>query len=302
MLKRNQILNFNVYDKLEKLLKGKNFAFSLNQKAVKKIKNKKAIRVITLTGPAKIDGKILAHFPNLRLLISRSVGVDHVNLVDCKKHGIKFFNIPDYGSFFVAEHIFALLLSLTRKTISLNQETRRGKFDYQKGKGFTLEGKVFGAIGTGRIGLEAIKLAKAFKMGVLAFDVDKKPNMAKKVGFKYVSFDKLLKQADVISLHVPLNKKTYYLIDGPEIKKMKKGVILINTSRGAVVNTKALVKNIKKFRYVALDVLEDEEQFSKNHPLLKFKNVLITPHCAFYTDKTVERIAEKTKKIIEGFV
>lgn len=298
MIKKNQIFNFNVYDKLTKLLEGKSFAFSLNQKTVKKVKNKRKARVITLTGPSKIDKQVLKHFPNLQLLITRSTGTDHINLDDCKKQSVIVKNIPDYGSFFVAEHVFAMLLSLTRKIINLNKETKKGNFDFKKGKGFTLEGKIFGSIGAGRIGLESIKLAKAFKMNVLAFDVYKKPQLAKKVGFLYVAFDRLLKQSDIISLNVPLNEKTYHLIDKEEIKKMKKGVILINTSRGAVVNTKALVKNIDKFRYVALDVLEDEEQFSKNHPLLKFENVLITPHCAFYTDKTFPVIAQKTQEII----
>lgn len=301
IIKKTQILNFNVYPELAKLLEGKNFVFPLNEKTVEKIKNKKAIKIITLTGPTKINNKVLKFFPNLKLLITRSTGADHINLADCQKQGIVLKNMPDYGSFFVAEHIFSLLLSLTRKIIYLNQETRKGKFDYQKGKGLTLEGKIFGSIGAGRIGLESFKLAKAFKMKVLAFDVYKKFGLAKKFGFQYTTLNNLLKKADVISLTVPLNEETYRLIDEPEIRKMKRGVILINASRGAVVNTRALVKNIRKFRYVALDVLENEDKFSKNHPLLKFPNVLITPHCAFYTDKTMERIAQETKEIIKKF-
>lgn len=301
IIKKKQILNFNVCPELAKLLEGKNFVFPLNEKTVKKIKNKKVVRIITLTGPSKIDNKVLKHFPKLKLLISRSVGVDHINLDDCKKMSVKFCNLPYYASFFVAEHIFAMLLSLTRKIIFLDKETGKGNFDYQKSKGLTLEGKIFGAIGTGRIGMEAIKLAKAFKMKTLAFDVYKKPQMAKKIGFQYTALNNLLKKADVISLTVPLNEETYHLIDEAKIKKMKKGVILINTSRGGVIDTKALIKNIKKFRYVALDVLEEENKFSKNHPLLKFPKVLITPHCAFYTDKTMERIAQETKKIIKKF-
>lgn len=301
MIKKSQIFNFDVYSDFAELLDGKNFAFPLNEKTVKKIRNKKTVQVITLTSTSQINDNVLKHFPRLKLLITRSTGTDHVNLADCKRYGIIFKNIPDYGSFFVAEHTFAMLLSFTRRIITADKKTNKGEFNYQDCKGFTLEGKILGCLGTGRIGLETIKLAKAFKMKVLAFDVVDNQPVAKKIGFRYVSLDKLLKEADVVSLHIPLTEETYHLIDESAIKKMKKGVILINTSRGGVINTKALIAHIKKFRYVALDVLEDEPEFSQNCPLLKFDNVLITPHCAFYTDKTFKVIAEKTKKIIEKF-
>ena len=260
MLKKNQILNFDCPPDFAKLLAGRDFDFPLNEKTVKKINCKKTIRVITLNSTSKINHQVLNNFPNLKLLITRSTGIDHVNLTDCKKHKTTFKNLPDYGSFFVAEHAFALLLSLTGKIITLDKKTKQGNFNHQDGKSFTLQGKTFGCIGTGRIGQEAIKIAKAFKMKILAFDVCKNKLAAKKIGFQYRLLDTLLRQADVISLHVPLTEKTHYLINTPEISKMKKGVILINTSRGAIINTKALIRNIKKFRFVGLDVLENENR------------------------------------------
>jgi len=301
MIRKSEIFNFDVCSDFSKLLDGKNFDFPLNSKTAKNLKNKKNVRIITIQSSSKINDSILKNFPNLRLLVTRTVGTDHINFADCQKAKVVIKNIPDYGSFAVAEHVFALLLSLTRKVIFLNKEIRNGLFTSEKAKGFSLEGKTFGIIGAGRIGLETIKLARAFKMKIFAYDMFPNDWLAKKTGFRYVSLNELLKKSDVISLNIPLTKKTKHLIGEKEINKMKKGVILINTSRGAVIDTQALIKNINKFRYVGLDVLEDENRFSENHPLLTFKNVIITSHCAFYTDKSVKIIAKRTKEIIENF-
>lgn len=301
MIKKQEIFNFDAYSDFSQLLKGKNFDFPLNKKTVKKIKNKNKVKAMSCKSSSKIDLIILKEFPNLKLLITRTVGIDHINLADCQKAKVKVKNIADYGPFSVAEHVFALLLTLTRKVIFLDKEIRNGHFASKGGKGFTLEGKTFGVIGTGRIGMETIKLAKAFKMKVLAYDMYPNNLLAKKIGFKYVSLTELLKKADVISLNIPLTKKTRHLIGKKEIAKMKQGVILINTSRGAIIDTSSLIKQINKFRYVGLDVLENETEFSRNHPLLRFKNVVITPHCAFFTDKSAKAIAKKTKEIIRNY-
>lgn len=301
MIRQSQIFNFDAYSDFSKLLYGKNFGFPLNAKTAKNIKNKNESRAITIKSSSRINDLILKKFPNLKLLVTRTVGIDHINLTDCKKTQIVVKNIPNYGAFSVAEHVFALLLTLTRKVIFLDKEIRNGRFISTGAKGFTLEGKTFGVIGAGRIGTETIKLAKAFKMKVLAYDMYPNKLLAKKIGFQYVSLDKLLKNSHVISLNVPLTEKTRHLIGKKEINKMKKGVVLINTSRGAVIDTLALIKNINKFSYVGLDVLEDETKFSQNHPLLNFKNVVITPHCAFFTDKSSKTIAKKTKEIILSF-
>ena len=301
MIKKSQIFNFDAYSDFSKLLYGKNFDFPLNTKTIKDVKNKNEARVITIKSSSRIDLFILRNFPNLKLLVTRTVGKDHINLVDCQKAKVVVANIPDYGAFSVAEHVFALLLTLTRKIIFLDKEIRNGRFASTGGKGFTLEGKTFGIIGAGRIGVESIKLAKAFKMKVLAYDMYPNELLAKKVGFSYTSLDHLLTKSDVISLNIPLTKETRYLIGEKEIRKMKRGLVLINTSRGAIIDTTALIGSINKFRYIGLDVLEDENKFSEKHPLLNFKNVVITPHCAFFTDKSSRTIAKKTKEIILNF-
>lgn len=301
MIQKSQIFNFDAYSDFSKLLKGKIFNFPLNEKTVSKVKNKDKAKVITVKSTSEINYPALKNFPNLSLLVTRTVGMDHINLTDCKKAGIRVKNIPEYGAFAVAEHAFALLLALSRKILILNKETQKGRFSFQNGKGITLEGKTLGVVGAGRVGIETIKLGIAFKMKVLAFDMFKNNNLAKKIGFSYVSLKELLKKSDVISLNIPLTENTKYLISGKEISLMKKNVILINTSRGAIVDTKALIKNIKKFKYLGLDVLEKEENFDEKNPLLAYENVLITPHCAFFTDKTTSAIAQKTKKIIEDY-
>jgi D-lactate dehydrogenase len=303
MIKKNEIFNFDAYSRFSKLLYGKNLPFPLNEKTVFKLSEaeKKKPKAITVKSSSLINKKVLQSFPSLRLLITRTVGTNHINLNDLKKLNIDFASIPDYGAFSVAEHVFALLLTLTRKVIFLDKEVRNGRFASKGGQGLTLEGKTFGIIGAGRIGIETIKLAKAFKMKVLAFDMFKNKRLSEKLKFKYADLDKLLKQSDVISLNVPLTKKTKHLISEKEIKQMKKDVILINTSRGGIINTQALINNISKFKYVGLDVLEDEDKFCKKHPLLNYKNVVITPHCAFFTDKSAKIIASRTKKIIKNY-
>lgn len=301
MINKKEVYNFDAYSDFSKLLYGTNFSFPLNKENINKINNKHDVKVITIKSSSYIDAAVLKHFPKLKLLITRTVGTNHINLKDCKKFKIKVNNIPDYGAFSVAEHVFALLLTLTRKVIFLDKEIRNGRFASSGAKGFTLENKIFGVIGAGRIGIETIKLAKAFKMRVLAYDMYQNNILAKTIGFEYTNLSNLLKKSDVISLNLPLTDKTKYFIDKNEIMQMKKGVILINTSRGGIINTQALIKNINKFKYVGLDVLEDEEMFSKNHPLLQYKNVVITPHCAFFTDKSAKIIAKKTKEIIINF-
>ncbi len=218
-----------------------------------------------------------------------------------KKKGIVVKNIPDYGAYNIAEHVLALLLTGARNIIPSDKQVHEGMFTYKDFMGVGLRGKTLGVIGTGKIGLELIKIAKGFEMQITAYDIVKNEKAEEDLGFVYVSLNKLLKTADFISLHVPLLPETKYLIGDKEIKMMKKGVILINTSRGAIINTKALIKNIKKFKAVCLDVVEGEENFTKNNPLLKLNNVIITPHIGFFTDNSIKRIGEETMIIINNF-
>jgi D-lactate dehydrogenase len=296
------VFHFDAYSDFVDLLEGVKFGFPLNVGNLDKVESKEQIEVVTVKSSSRIDAGVLAAFPNLKLLITRTVGTDHIDVDACEKRGIEVKNIPDYGAFSVAEHVFALLLSLTRKVIEMDRRVKSGVFDAREARGFSLEGKVMGVVGSGRIGVEVIKLAKAFKMKVVVFDMFENKMLSKSVGFEYVSKDELLKNADVISLSVPLTPETRHMIGREEIDLMKDGVILINTARGAVVDTQALIEMIDKFMYVGLDVLEDEENFDMDNPLLKFDKVVITPHCAFFTDRSVKKIVQRTRELVEEYL
>jgi lactate dehydrogenase-like 2-hydroxyacid dehydrogenase len=165
--------------------------------------------------------------------------------------------------------------------------------------GVALKGKTLGVVGTGKIGLEVIKRANVFGMKVVAFDVFKNEQAAKELGFKYISLEDLASQSHIITLHAPLLDSTKHMINTHIIQKMKEGVILINTARGALIDTKALVNQSTKFRWIGLDVIENEDHFSKENPLLKLSNVIITPHIAFFSDESIKKIAEETERIIK---
>lgn len=279
----------------------KNFAKQYNIKFYKegiaevadKVKNAK---IISCRSKSKFTKDVFEKLPNLKCLITRTVGTDHIDLEEAKKRGIIVKNILDYGSNYVAEHAFALLLSGIRNIKKADKKVRSGKFNFLGLKGFGLKDKTFGVIGTGRIGEAAMNIAKGFGMNAIAYDVFKKP------GINYVELDELLKKSDIITIHVPLLDQTKQMINESAIQKMKEGVIFINIARGELVDTNALIKNINKFRFVGLDVLEDENKFTKDHPLLKFKNVLITPHIAFYTEETLKNTYDITMQYVKEFL
>ena len=293
------VAHFDVDNFLEsRLTSGEIFPFCLSIENLHKISNKDKIEIITIKSSSKIDKKLLNQFPNLKLIITRTVGTDHIDLKACQEKKIKIMSLPDYGSEVIAEHAMALLLAGCRQIIKANKAIHLGKFSYCDFLGISLSGKTLGVIGVGKIGLAFIKMAKGFNLKILAFDVVKNIKATKDLGFSYVSFDELIKQSDIISLHLPLSSETHYLINKNVIDKMKDNVILINTARGGVIDTQALVNSIKKFRFIGLDVLEDEKNFGKFNPLLKFDNILITPHLAFYTDESLKNIASQTLNII----
>lgn len=299
-LKIMRTVHFDIDKNIDAWISGEKYSFSVQQ--IKKIPKPKEIEAITIKSQSKITQEILKNLPSLKLIITRTVGTDHVNLEGCKKKGIAVYHILDYGAFNIAEHVFALLLCGTRRILESQNEIQKGKFSYINFLGFSLRGKVLGVIGTGKIGLEVIKLANAFGMTTIAYDVIQNATASKELNFEYTSLDKLLTQSDVISLHAPLLPDTKYIINKETIGKMKNGVVLINAARGELIKTSDLIKKINKFRFVGLDVLEKETAFSKDHPLLKFKNVLITPHIAFYTDLSLKRIAEETEKCLQNFL
>lgn len=289
------------------------FSEPLDVPNVSKAKNSDIVCVFI---GSKLSSEVLNKLPKLKLVVTRSTGYDHIDIVNCKKREILVANVPSYGPHTVAEHTFALMLSLARKIPQIVQKTRHEDFSLQDIEGFELHGKTLGVIGTGNIGQEVIKRANAFGMHVLGYANHQDVKLERALKFKFTSFNELLKNSDIITLHVPLTKETLHMINAKSISLMKKHVYIINTSRGPIIDTKALISALKskKIAGVALDVLEGEAEmknekvrtkhlqmtrtqesiYRENHALLKDHNVLITPHCAFYTREAIDRILNTT--------
>jgi D-lactate dehydrogenase len=270
-----------------------------------------------------LSADVLRHLGRLKLIATRSTGFDHIDLDYCDANDITVCNVPVYGDNTVAEHVFALLLAISRKMIAAVDRTRKGDFSLKGLQGFDLFGKTLGVIGTGSIGRCVIEIARGFRMKVLASDVMPDEGLASRLGFRYVEMEELLSSSDIITLHVPSNENTRNLISSDEFAVMKEGVVLINTARGDVLDIKALARAIGEGKVAAagLDVLPEEggireeaellrsvydrkhdlETMLLNHILLRLRNVIITPHSAFNTREAVERILSTTVGNIAAF-
>jgi D-lactate dehydrogenase len=307
---------------LKKKLKDHFLEFSnkvLSSENAQEVKDFDAVSVFIYS---KIDKQIVQQIPSLKLIVTRSIGFDHVDLAACKEAGITICNVPSYGENTVAEHTFALILALSRNICKTC--TRRFGYDFSiEGlKGFDLKGKTIGVIGAGRIGLHVIRIANGFGMNVLAYDAYQNKLLSEVLGFSYVSLEDLLRKSDIITLHVPYNESTHHLINKNTIRLIKKGAVLINTSRGSVVDTEALIEALNEqiLAGVGLDVIEGEELIKeekqllydpknlevlsnlvKNHILLGKDNVVFTPHIAFYSQEALERILETTVQDLVTF-
>ena len=249
------------------------------------------------------------------------MGFDHIDLEYCKSKGILVAYVPRYGPKTIAEFTFALLLALSRKIFySVRQLKYGGEFSVRGFKGFDLNGKTMGVIGVGNIGKNVVKIARGFDMKVIVSGHTRDEALAKEFEFEYVSLDELLSRSDIISLHVPLREENNHLINKETILKMKKGVYLINTARGGVVDTGALVWGIKEgiIGGAGLDVLEGEydlrsknrdglsEEKKKiydfNKELIRMENVVVTPHIAAQSKEAKEEMARITAENIKSFI
>lgn len=250
-----------------------------------------------------------------RLLALRSAGFNHVDLRAAKEFGIKVVRVPEYSPFSVAEHAVALIMTLNRKTHKAYNRVREGNFSLDGLVGFDLHGKTIGVIGTGRIGKSFIRIMRGFGCHVLAYDMEIDENFALESGCQYCNFEDVLKQSDVISLHVPLNQKSHHMINENAFNLMKKNVLFINTSRGGLVDTKCLIQKLKNNQIAGagLDVYEEEEKiFFKDHSsdilqddilarLITFPNVVLTSHQGFLTKEALVNIADTTLENIKCF-
>lgn len=279
--------------------------------------------VLTVFIYSKITREALAKFPNLKLVATLSTGFDHIDLVACREHGVTVCNVPSYGENTVAEHALALLLALTRKIVPAVNQTRRGDFSLDGLRGVDLNGKTAGVIGTGRIGRHMIRMLRGLNMRVIAYDPRPQSELATDYGFTYVDLDELMKRSDVVTIHCPSTPETRHLINEARLRLMKPTAFLINTARGAIVETQALARALQENRLagVGLDVVEEEcaiiderqllrPQFQQScdlrtvladHILLNHPRVIITPHNAFNTQEALERILETTVKNIRAF-
>lgn len=272
----------------------------------------------------KITDKMLMMLPNLKLITTRSTGYDHIDMTFTKAHTITVCNVPEYGSHTVAEHTFALILTLTRKINKSIHQVRHLEFDHQNLTGIDIYGKTLGIIGLGKIGMNVLHIAKGFGMNVQVYGRHPDIELAKKEGFTYVDLDTLLQTSDVLSLHVPYSKETHHIINCENVSKIKKGAYLINTARGGLIETQAIIEGLQKdiFGGVGLDVLEEETQMMEevailsslsqaqtldtktllmNHVLLYHPNVIITPHNAFNSKEALMNILQTTIENIQAF-
>lgn len=274
-----------------------------------------SFEIISTRTQSKIDYSLLNNLPNLKLITTRTTGFDHIDVKVAHEKNITVCNVPAYGEVTVAEYTFALLLSLSRKTYSAIKQVKDvQEFGTEGLRGFDLFGKTLGVVGTGHIGVHVIKIARGFGMNIQAYDAYPNQNLQQDLGFKYVSLEELLSISDIITLHVPYLPTTHHLINLQNISKINKGAYLLNTSRGAVIETEALIYALQNqiISGAALDVLENEEQLHANDQsdkitalnkrLISLDNVLISPHNAFNTIEAEQRIEETTISNIQNFL
>ncbi|MCS6829461.1 MAG: hydroxyacid dehydrogenase [Armatimonadota bacterium] len=271
----------------------------------------------------KLSLATIEALPRLRLLLTMSTGYDHIDLNACRERGVTVCNVPHYGENTVAEHTFALILSLSRKLHAAYFQSLRGEYNARTLRGFDLYGKTLGVVGAGSIGLHVIRIARGFGMRVLAYDARPQRLLADVLGFSYADMDTLLRESDIVTLHVPATPATHHLINREALSKMKRGALLVNTARGSVVDTEALLWALEEgiLAGAGLDVIEGEEfiteesallriplaeqtlkQLVQAQALLRRENVVFTPHIAFNSQEAVQRILDTTLENLYAFL
>ena len=281
------------------------FEEKLTKENIDKAKDADVLCIFT---SSVITKEIIDLLSNLKFIATRSTGFDHIDTEYAATKGIKVSNVPAYGSETVAEFTFALILTLSRKmredAVGLKKDG-----DYTvlpEMQGFDLNGKTLGVVGTGKIGKNVVKIAHGFGMNVVAYDLYPDLNFAKENNFSYKTLPEVLTQSDIVTLHAPYTKENHHLINKENISLFKKGAYLINTARGELVETEALVSGLDSgvLAGVGLDVLEGERMIKKGDkiPLLDLPNVVMTPHVAFDTVEAESRIMQTTVENIKGFI
>ncbi len=307
---------------LEEQLSGHELHFFHDTLDVASLKKLESVDVLSTFMYSEVSTAVLDALPDLKLVTTRSTGFDHVTVDECTSRGIAVSNVPSYGENTVAEHTFALILTLARRLYQGCLNRIEGDFSARDLTGFDLKGKTIGIVGTGNIGLNVIRIGRGFGMRVLAYDVKAKELLAEVLGFEYVPLEQLLKESDIVSLHVPYNKATHHLMGAEKFAMMRKGAYLINTARGGIVDQQALLEALDDgtLAGVGLDVLEGEEYIKEeksvftdskraealaavgqNTLILQRTNVVYTPHIGFNSREALSRILDTTAVNILGF-
>ena len=280
--------------------------------------------IICIRNASRATAEVMAKMPHLKHIALRITGFDNVDLDYARTHGISISNVPSYGEATVAEYAIMLLLAVSRRLMLAAHSVHAGVIKPAKLMGHDLHGKTLGIIGAGRIGRHAAKIGRGFGMNVIAYDPYPNESAAADIGYQYVPLDELLERSDCISLHAPATPENHHLLGAKQFAKMKTGVFIVNTGRGAVIDTLALIEALesKKVGGAGLDVLEGEEyiQVAPELHLLeekrideqarqalsldilqKMPNVLITSHNAFNSIEALSRIRETTAANIQAF-
>ncbi len=273
---------------------------------------------------SQLSREVLDKLPNLKYIATRSTGFDHIDVKYCQEKGVLVSNVPDYGARTVAEHTFGLILTLAKKIYQSINQAKNFDFNHENIRGIDLSGKTLGIVGLGKIGFEVLKIARGFEMSILVFTRTQKKELQEKYQFEYVNLPTLLSNSDIVTIHVPYTKETHHLINKSNINYFKKGSYLINTSRGGVIETEAIIFGLENniLAGVGLDVLEEEKDLVEeveiltnfykkeidyktivlNHILINHPKVVITPHNAFNTVEALQRIIQTTTQNITSFL
>ncbi len=302
-------------------LPGQEFFFSSEIITPAVLQRLTAYQVLSPFIYSRVSAEVISALPQLRLVATRSTGFDHVDLAACAARGIVVSNVPSYGENTVAEHTFALMLALSRKIPQSYARVRSGDYSLEGLTGFDLKGKVLGVIGAGRIGLHVIKIARGFGMEVLATDAIQNTFLSELMGYRYVSVEELLASSDVVTLHMPFSPQLHHFMDPKKFAHMKPGALFINTARGRLVDTDALLKALESGHLggAGLDVVEGEELIQeerqlleeqqnlerlqavlRTHVLFRRDNVIFTPHNAFNSREALQRILDTTVENIRA--
>jgi D-lactate dehydrogenase len=299
------------------------------------------IEILCIYITSKIDAAFLDKHPALKLITTRSAGHDHIDVSECSQRGVVVCEVPGSNANTVAEHTFALMLALSRRVIETREVKKETPFSFERWRGFELENKTLGVIGTGQIGQRVIHLALAFGMKALAYDPYQQTDVSE--GVRYVRFDELLRESHIISIHAPLTAETFHLLNRDAFAQCRPGAVIINTARGAIIDTDALIEALDEeiIGGAGLDVLEEEsvmrkdagkivrdqiierlhsaspqeearrrtsegvqqiDRLYRNERLLSQPNVVFTPHVAFNSVEAVERMLTMTLENVQAFL